>query len=762
MFVRPVNHGIVPGITLEFLAPRATLRCRSSCNVAALPTSHKALSGRRHMSSKSPRSFPESPSTLTPGGILTKLERDVRPFSEQHISSLSHAQVDAFNMIIPELRVSLGQRDLTKTLEIWSQLKSKNLVAVLGPTHHDVCSRAVQIFFKDFQFSELSVEGVELLCEIALVCAAGGSTNGLRAVMLSAVGAKRPDVTLALYQKYFNQLTEKDPLQRGDVQELDQAVVVDVLTLADEPRAVDDEETVSPSPIRDDILLAAIVAHAQLGSFPAALQIFLKAHTRLSATIIDDVLDSISSDAIFRLKVFHYVRHLNAAALIARPPALAKHLSNLVRDGANTSLERLYTTVIQGIEAEDNPWLAVTTAQLSSTRTISLPHGFWSLFLKSSLACRRTELANRVWDDMLRLNVKPDLVAWNTLLDGYGKMRALKSVTTTWELMRMQRVKPDALSYRAVISALFTDGKVDRALELFHSFERDFLKDGVSLDDSAILAVYNTTLHGLLFASREEDAITIKKKMQETGPKPDVVSYNTFLRYHGRKGDLKPMSLVLQELEAGAVKADIYTFSTLLTALLRVRPDADKIVLKFMEKQGVVPDTTALTAIVDQQLQERTPEAFKIAMGLVSRMERGDFGDAQPNAITYTSIVTAINHDAWLERQVIDECNRWIWDRMQTRGIKPSRSTYNVLLRASLANREPEGLEYAMKYYREMLRQKVYFTSDTWYILLKGLVDRKQWEVAAEVVKDMRRHRANNNLTSSLRTLVDKIRRHHG
>ncbi|KAH9846807.1 hypothetical protein C2E23DRAFT_851087 [Lenzites betulinus] len=751
MLKRSTHHRIPLGITLEFLVPRANLRFKSSYDASRSPSLPNSLSGRRNISSRPPRAAPESSSALTSGGILTKLERDVRPFSEQHLSTLSNAQIDAFNVAIPGLRVALGQRDLTKAAEVWSQLKARNLVAFLGPAHHDVCAVAVRILCKKLQLDELSGEDVQLLSEIAVVCAIGGSSDGLRALMLSAIGANHPEVALGLYHQYSDQLHEKEALRSEDVKVPNHAPGVDHPAIIDEPPAVDDEATSSSSLVRDDILVAAIIAHAQLDSFQGALQMFLEANTRASITIPDDVLRSIPSGSGLRRKVSHYIRHLNAAALISRPFALAKHLSNLVRDAANLSLERLYTTAIEGVRGEDHPWLAITPDQLSTTRVILLPHTFWTSFLKSFFACRQTALVERLWDDMLRLGVKPDLAAWNTLLDGYGDMRSIQAVLTTWSLMKTERMKPDALSYRAVIAALFKAGDVDQALEVFRTFERDFLKDGVPLDDSAVLAVYNTTLHSLLFVSREEDANVIKKKMQEIGPKPNIVSYNTFLRYYGRKGTLKPMAGVLQELETSGLKADIYTFSTLLASLLRVRPDADRIVMNFMEKQGVAPDTTALTAIIDHQLQERTPEAFKVAMDLVSKMEHGKFGEAQPNAITYTSIVTAINHGKWLEQQVVDECNRRIWDRMQSRGIQPSRTTYNVLLRTSLANREPEGLEYAMKYYREMLRQRVYLSSDTWYILLKGLVDRRRWDVAEEVVKDMRRHKA-NNLTSSLRT----------
>ncbi|KAJ3009359.1 hypothetical protein NUW54_g2808 [Trametes sanguinea] len=62
------------------------------------------------------------------------------------------------------------------------------------------------------------------------------------------------------------------------------------------------------------------------------------------------------------------------------------------------------------------------------------------------------------------------------------------------------------------------------------------------------------------------------------------------------------------------------------------------------------------------------------------------------NAITYTAVLTAINRGDWLERSVVEEYSKRMWETMQSRDIQPNRVTYNVLLKASLENQEPEGL----------------------------------------------------------------------
>ena len=142
-------------------------------------------------------------------------------------------------------------------------------------------------------------------------------------------------------------------------------------------------------------------------------------------------------------------------------------------------------------------------------------------------------------------------------------------------------------------------------------------------------------------------------------------------------------------------------------------------------------------------------------MDLLGKMERNEYEGAEPNAITYTSVLTAINRGRWLDRKDVEEHTRRIWETMRRRGIRPQRTTYNVLIRAALWNREPEGLRNAMSYYRDMIAQRVHMGNETWYILLRGLIGRREFGLAREIVQDMRRFKT--HLTGSLQSLIEKI-----
>ena len=190
--------------------------------------------------------------------------------------------------------------------------------------------------------------------------------------------------------------------------------------------------------------------------------------------------------------------------------------------------------------------------------------------------------------------------------------------------------------------------------------------------------------------------------------------------------------------------------------MLKVRPDADKMMINFMKRSGVNPDTTSLTAVIDRLLRDCTPESLKAAMDLLTKMERNEYPNVEPNEVTYTCVLTGIGRGDWLEASEAMDYSKRIWDTMLKRGIRPLRSVYNVLIKTSLRLPGREGVDRALVYYRHMQQARIHIGNDTWYILLRGLADRNEMQVGAELVHDMR-HLNKDNIPHSLKVLVHTI-----
>ncbi|EPQ60614.1 hypothetical protein GLOTRDRAFT_97722 [Gloeophyllum trabeum ATCC 11539] len=407
-----------------------------------------------------------------------------------------------------------------------------------------------------------------------------------------------------------------------------------------------------------------------------------------------------------------------------------------MNDQATNSLERLYSSIHAGFSGP-YPWLAATPESVSSERPVLMPTVGWTSFILAFLKCRKPELAEKLWNDMVELGIKPGVEMWTALLDGYGAIRALDETLVTWESMKAAKIKPDPMAYRAFISTLFHMRKPDQAMGRFREFE----KSGQAKDaeTSQILAVYNTALHGLLLNFKEEEARSLYERMKETGPTPDIVSYNTFLRFHARKGDMKSFADWLKALTDAGLVGDVFTWSTVLFALFKAgRKDGPQMVTNIMRVQNIEPNVATYTSIIDHAVRERDEATLKAAFDLLRWMEQQE-PEVRPNQVTYTSILSGMYRDEWLDPAVREECRVYIMESMQRRKMQPNRVTYHILLKACLRNPGPEGLRQALSYYNEMGERKIHKDYDTWYIILQGLVRRGDWDVAQEMVNEIRR-----------------------
>ncbi|KAF7339561.1 Pentatricopeptide repeat-containing protein, mitochondrial [Mycena sanguinolenta] len=452
---------------------------------------------------------------------------------------------------------------------------------------------------------------------------------------------------------------------------------------------------------RVNLLLAAVTAHALDDSFQDALKLFLDTEIQIPAYCTEEFLRTLSHDPDLQTKVELYVRRLDIAKSVARPNSTSKHIYNLSKRSAPVLLP--------------------------------CPNLFGALSSPPFLRREQNDLAAKVWKDMAKFGMRPGILTWNMVIHVYADRGALEEVLAAWRTISAHNIKPDATTYRALISCLFGAKRIDEALHWFRTFEAN-VKPNCTIEQS--LLVYNATLHNLLQLGREtaEIAFSILQKMQDDGPKPDLVSYNTMLGYHGRQGDFKAMAALITQMGSAHVVGDVFTYSTILSALLKVgRADAPEMVINIMRNQGVEASVVTYSAIIQSQMEEQSILHLKSTMRLLDEMEKDP--RVAPNEITYTSILAGLYRGSWLTDEQLAWYKRDIRARMKKNNVSFKASGYNILIKACL--KEPRGLEDALEFYREMALNKVPRNDDTWYIMFSGLLNREEWEVARAIVDEM-------------------------
>lgn len=686
-------------------------------------------------------SFKQNSTVLKDGPILHSQIRDQIMASAINRPRVSDTAKNTRNALVTHIQRALGKEDLLEVLRHWKSLEDhKASVGHEGPaygllesTERKMCLLFKRRYWKSINDSNWDDDANNIAQIFAVQAATHGFADALYALMLAYIQKNDPQAALDIYRRFSESL--KEPETNKDEQ---------LISLIDEDAEPDMD------PFRVSALLAAITAHAMTNSFPAAFATFTESNIRIPAHRKKLFFQGlkVSSDDLTTARKF--VDNLEILSWVSKPSMLSKHIMNIAHPRSAPLLLRLYTDILEGINGP-NPFIALKESDLSDTRLVVISQAIWTSFQTGFIRCERRDLAAKLWDDLAQHGIQPDVTMWTGLLDVYADLRDSTQAMQTWNLMLQQNVLPDELSYRAMIQVLFDDNKPEEAVKRFQEFRQTFKEP-----NTAALAVYNTLLKGLLRTKRLADAIQVLSAMLKQGPYPDVVSFNTLLGYYKRHKDFKSLSAIVNQMNALKIPGDVVTFSTILSALLQVgEENAHSVILGIMRKQGVLPNVATYTAIIDHQMREQSEASLRASLKLLDKMEQDP--SLKPNEVTYTTILSGLYRARWADQDKVDEVRQDITSRMRRFNVSFRLPTYHTLIQAALDSKHADGYKNALALIQEMEDQDMPRVNNTWYILFKGLIRLGQWDVAAEMVRKMRR--CQHKPTESLNKVVDIIMR---
>ena len=652
--------------------------------------------------------------------------------------------IDTFFKTAGQLDAALTRNELSKVYKLWTTFVSQNLLRYLGIPQLQRCSKSIASAYggKRGSSSRRSIEDRETMQAIAVYTALRGHPEAIRAAILHHLASDEPDKVLKLYRTYLT-LQSEDMAQESPKS----------------TEGVPIPEELVPSGERTEVLLGAIAACAMKGSFSEAVRMVAESNTRITHRTVEHHIHTFPNAPV----VDGYVRRLELVYLLSHPPALLKHVNNLARDKATGRLEKLCESIIAAILGEE-PWLVVTEEQISEERPVVVPRFIWTTLITALTVCKRQDLAGRLWEDMIKCGVKPDASIWTAVFDGYSTLGAWQESLATWDAMLTQRIEPEPLTYRAIIATLFKVRRPDDAMVKFQEYEQNWARKGkrypTELADkytSQTLALHNTVLHGLLTnPDRETQAIALFERMKTDGPKPDLISWNTMMSNYGRRGNMKMISSTLQGLKESGLTPDVFTYSTILTALLNAgREDAPQLILDMMKKDNMNPGAAVNTTIIDNLLREPDAKNIKAAFNILNRMEGERTPAERPNEVTYTTMLTGIYR--WGSSREAEDHRSDVLRRMGGRGVEFNRATCHILIRASLESPSREGPRYALDHFNRMIDLKIEPDFDTWYIILDGMLRRREIRIANELLVEM--GRLGYQPSGPLSGLIARIRR---
>ncbi|KAK0198229.1 hypothetical protein F5146DRAFT_1018741 [Armillaria mellea] len=634
-----------------------------------------------------------------------------------HNKQLPYHNADIYKNILGRIQKALGVEDVEAVKKCWFELKERDLHRHLAPADF---ARISNLFISRYipknDTGVLNTATRKLLEEISLAAACSRSPAALAACMSFYISRNEPKPVISLYAKFREMLGETDDLQ-----------------------ADDNDEDVSLVPGRVSILLSFVAAQAIRDDFVAAYEAYRQTIIRFHDYTVKDYLSHIA-DSAFREKLLLWVRRLEIARKVHQATPLTIQLQQLVANGGINTIQSQYNRIRDGLFGA-NPFLAGDASQLGGTRLVAMTDRVWTAFLTSFLQSRNGHMsADEVWGDVSRCGIKHPVSLWTGLIDSYRESRHMDNALNVWRMMESKGVRPDALTYRAVISAALEGRQIDEAIRLFRQFQSDL---EATTEPEKSLVVYNTYIHGLLAVDRLDEALSILERMEENkkekrvGPVPDIVSYNTFLAYFGRRVDLKALSIIINRMSTVGLSADVFSYSILLSALLKIgKADATSIVFNLMRKQGLEPNIVVYGTIIVELLREHNEQHLRAVLKILEEMESGKI-PIPPTVKIYQAVLVELWRDPWLPPKTGIAITRDVVERMKKRRVPPNIPLYHVLIRVALTDEYPNGVMTAMSLYHEMVQRNLPVTSKVIHLLLQTLFAKGEYVHAAKIMRDM-------------------------
>ncbi|WOL03404.1 hypothetical protein Cni_G12124 [Canna indica] len=205
---------------------------------------------------------------------------------------------------------------------------------------------------------------------------------------------------------------------------------------------------------------------------------------------------------------------------------------------------------------------------------------------------------SRIYDQMQRAGIKPDVVSYALLISAYGKARREEEALAVFEEMLDAGVRPTRKAYNILLDAFAISGMVDEARTVFKSMRRNRYEPD--------LCSYATMLSAYVNASDMDGAEKFFRRIKEDGLRPNVVVYGTLMKGYAKLNNLEKVLRVHERMRLQGVEANQTIYTTIMDAHGK-NSDFGSAVIWFKEMiaHGLPPDQKAKNILLSLA---KTPE----------------------------------------------------------------------------------------------------------------------------------------------------------
>ncbi|KAA8535748.1 hypothetical protein F0562_030750 [Nyssa sinensis] len=137
--------------------------------------------------------------------------------------------------------------------------------------------------------------------------------------------------------------------------------------------------------------------------------------------------------------------------------------------------------------------------------------------------------ALKIYTEMIKGGVSPDVVTHNALLNGYCRAGKIKKSFKLWDLMGKEDCRR-VVSYNIFMRGLFENAKVDEAILIWKLLpEKGCVGDSIT---------YSVLIHGLCKNGYSNRALWVLNEAKDRGDRLDISAYSSMINGLCREGRL--------------------------------------------------------------------------------------------------------------------------------------------------------------------------------------------------------------------------------
>ncbi|XP_019091705.1 PREDICTED: pentatricopeptide repeat-containing protein At1g10910, chloroplastic isoform X2 [Camelina sativa] len=356
-------------------------------------------------------------------------------------------------------------------------------------------------------------------------------------------------------------------------------------------------------------------------------------------------------------------------------------------------------------------------------------------FVGAKNVSKALEIYNSIPDESTKINV----FICNSILSCLVKNGKLDSCIKLFDQMKRDGLQPDVVTYNTLLAGCIkVKNGYHKAMELVGELPHN----GIQMDS----VMYGTVLAVCASNGRCEEAENFIRQMKAEGHSPNIYHYSSLLNSYSWKGDYKKADELMAEMKSIGLVPNKVMMTTLLKVYIKGGLfDRSRELLSELESAGYAENEMPYCMLMD-------------GLSKAGKLEeaRSIFDDMKGKGVKSDGYANSIMISALCRSKRFEEANE-LSRNSETTYAKCDLVMLNTMLCAYC---RAGDMESVMRMMKKMDEQAVSPDYNTFHILIKYFIKEKLYLLAYQTILDMdsKGHRLEEELCSSLIYHLGKIR----